>query len=128
MNAPATVHPIHPGAAWLTPAILQSARDLATWHADQGRSGSAVCIQNLVAEIESLREAAKGSLVIVNQATSAKTLAELKLSTLFIVAEKLAPVIDDEIETRKQACVPEYVAPLQSLSDELHAALRLVRG
>lgn len=49
-------------------------------------------------------------------------------STLLIVAEKIAPVIDEEIETRKQSCVEAYWAPLQLLSVELHAALRLVRG
>lgn len=126
MNAPAA---IRPGTAWLTPAMLQSARDLAQWHEkEQNRPGTAATIYNLVAEIEALREAAKGSLVIVSQAVTDKNLATLKASTLLIVAEKIAPVIDEEIQRRKSRNEVLYVTPLQALSDELHAALRLVRA
>jgi hypothetical protein len=125
MNPPAA---IKPGTPWLTPTMLESARDLAQFHSGQGYTGTAICIRNLVAEIELLREAVKGSLVVVNQALADKNLATLKASTLFIVAEKIAPVIDGEIETRKAGCNPEDWAALQALSDELHAALRLVRA
>lgn len=117
-----------PRQASLTPSLLESARELAAWHRNEGRDGTAVTIQNLVAEVELLHDAAKGSLVIVNQAISDKMLAQLKASTLFNVAEKLAPVLDQEIEDRQQGGNLDDWAVLQVLSDELHAAIRLVKG
>lgn len=128
MNAPATVHPIRSNAAWLTPERLQQARESALWNQSEGRHGTALMINVLVAEIESLREAAKGSLVIVNQAVTEKNLAVLKASTLLIVAEKIAPVIDSDIVDRKLGGEGEDWTVFQSLSDELHAAMRLARG
>ncbi len=120
MNAPANLVP-------LSESMLASARDLAYWHEDQGRPGTCVTIHILVAEIERLRDGIKGSLVIVNQAMAGKTLAELKASALFAIAEKLAPAVDAEIEQRQHGGNEEDWAPLQVLSDELHAAIRLVR-
>lgn len=117
-----------PAATFLTPQRLADTRELAYWHESEGRPGTAVMIHTLVAEIELLREAVKGSLVVVNQALADKNLATLKASSLLTVAEKIAPVLDEEIEQRKQSCVPEYWAPLQALSDELHATMKLVRG
>jgi len=112
----------------LTAQLLASARDLAGWHEDQGRSGTATTIYHLVWEIEWLREAAKGSLVIVQQAGTMAKLAELKASTLLIVAQKLAPVVDREIEERKHSGNSEDWVALQALSDELHASIRLAKG
>ena len=124
MNAPTKIRP-----APLAAQMLTSARELAYWYEkDQARPGTAAAIYNLVSEIEALREAAMGALVIVNQAGSAKALAQLKASVLLIVAEKLAPVIDQEIEDRKLGGNAEDWAALQALSDELHAAVRLAKG
>jgi hypothetical protein len=125
MNAPVRTSP---ATNFLTPEALASYRDLAAWHEDQGRAGSAIAIRQLVFEIETLREAAKGSLVIVNQAVTEKNLTLLKASTLLIVSEKIAPVLDQEIEDRKGGCNDEDWAALQVLSDELHAAMRMVRA
>lgn len=122
MNAPATIAP-----APLTEQMLVSARDLAYWHEDQGRPGTCVTIHILASEIETLREAAKGSLVIVNQAIAGKTFAELKASALLSIAQKLQPFIDDEIEQRQSGGNVEDWAALQVLSNELHAAMRLAR-
>jgi hypothetical protein len=120
---------ISPRPARLTAQLLTSARELAYWYEkEQARPGTAATIYNLVSEIEALREAAKGSLVVVNQAVSDKTLAQLKATTLLTVAEKIAPVIDDEIEQRQQSGCAEHWAALQALSDELHASIRLARG
>ena len=112
----------------MTAGLIASARELAAWHEDEGRSGSAIAIRSLVSEIENLREAAKGSLVIVNQASAMASLAQLKASVLLLIAEKLAPVIDFEIENRKQFGPPSEYAGLQALSDELHAAIKLAKG
>jgi hypothetical protein len=163
MNAPATVIliPIRSNAAWLTPERLADARDTARWlEKEQNFTGAALTINVLVAEIEALREAAKGALItvnqaqrIANQATSDKNVALLKASTLLIVAEKLAaydlatlasglrtargwmtcdPECDDPEQFTADAALVDAILenwkPLQSLSDELHAAMRLVRG
>jgi hypothetical protein len=112
----------------MTPDMLASARALAGWHEDEGRAGSAVAIRGLVSEIENLREAAKGALVIVNQASATASLAQLKVSVLFLIAEKLAPVIDAEIEQRQAGGNAEDWAGLQVLSNELHAAIKLAKG
>jgi hypothetical protein len=139
--------------SWLTPERLQLARESAAWNEDQGRPGTAVTINVLVAEVENLREAAKGSLVIVNQALADKNLATLKASTLLIAAEKIAAcdleALAGALRTAKHwmVCDPEFddpeqfetdaalvdaalanSQPLQALSDELHAALKLVRA
>lgn len=111
-----------------TPNLPGSAREIARAFDREGRGGVAVMIRLLVSEIEDLREAAQGSLVIVNQAVTDKNLATLKASTLLIVAEKIAPVIDEEIEQRKHGGNEEDWALLQALSDELHAAIRLVKS
>lgn len=125
MNAPARSAPMPTG---LTAKLLVSARDLAIWHEDQGRSGTATTIYNLVWEIELLREAAKGSLLIVNQACADKTLAQLKATALLTVAEKISPIIDNEIEDRQRGGNAEDWAVLQALSDQLHAAIKLAKG
>lgn len=113
-------------AAPLTRELIGSARDLAYYYEhEEGRPGTAATIYNLVSEIEALREAAKGSLVIVNQAVSDKTLAQLKASALLGIAQKLQPIIDQEIEDRKAGGNDEDWASLQAHSDDLHAAIRL---
>jgi hypothetical protein len=103
--------------------MLTGARDLARCFDAEGRSGTAVAIRSLVFEIETLRDAAKGALFVVNQASQSTMLAQLKASVLLMIAEKIAPVIDTEIEQR-----PEDWALLQGLSDELHAAIQLAKG
>jgi hypothetical protein len=123
MNAPAKFLPTP-----LSRKLLASARDLACDYDKIGRPGTAIAINGLVAEIETLQEAAKGSLVIVNQASRSATLARLKATVLLTIAEKLRPVIDQEIEDRKQSGNAEDWAALQALSDELHAAIRLAKG
>lgn len=123
MNAPAVIR-----SAAVTAAMLGSAREQARFFDGNNQPGSAAMIRILVSEIETLRETVKGSLVVVNQALADKNLATLKASTLFIVAEKIAPVLDREI----QALIHDgegfsvNFASLQALSDELHAALKLV--
>ena len=103
----------------MTAGLLDSARQLASWHEDHGRSGSAIAIRSLVTEVENLREAAKGSLVVVTEACRRADLANFKASVLLLIAEKLAPVIDCDVE--------DWDA-LQALSDELHAAIKLAKG
>jgi hypothetical protein len=121
MNARAQIPPM------MSEQAIATHRDLASWHEDQGRTGSAIAIRSLAFEVERLRDAVTGSLVIVNQALADKTMAELKASALLMIAEKLAPVIDEEIEQRKHSGIGEYWAPLQALSDQLHAAIRMAR-
>jgi hypothetical protein len=108
--------------------MLANARALAGYHDTDGRSGTAVALRALVAEVETLREAAKGALFVVNQAGQATMLAQLKASVLLMITEKIAPVIDDEIEQRQQSGCAENWAPLQALSNELHGAIRLAKG
>jgi hypothetical protein len=112
----------------MTTGLLASAKALAGWHEDEGRSGSAIAIRSLVSEIERLREAAASQIVIVQQANASASVAQLKATCLLIVGEKLAPVIDEEIEQRQQGGNGEDWAPLQVLSNELHAAIRLAKG
>jgi hypothetical protein len=121
MNAPS------PATTFLTPQRLDDTRELASWHEDQGRSGTAVTIRTLVAEIELLREAVKGSLVIVNQAQADKNLAQLRASSLLIVADKITPVLDRYLDEVKRAGNIEW-GWLQVLSDELEATLKVVRS
>ncbi|MDB5606673.1 MAG: hypothetical protein JWP25_3573 [Bradyrhizobium sp.] len=118
-----------PATTYWTPQRIADTRDLAKWHETEGRNGTAVMIYSLIAEIELLREAAKGSLVIVNQAQADKNLATLRASTLLIVAEKIAPALD-KLMDRNVGLGRNYEnwPALQSLSDELDAAIRLVRG
>lgn len=125
MNAPTY---IFPRTAPLTARLLTSARELARWYEkEQARPGTSATIYNLVSEIEALREAGKGALVIVNHANSIASLAQLKASVLLMIAEKLHPVLDQEIEDRKAGGNDEDWAALQALSDELHAAIKLAR-
>lgn len=112
----------------MTADTLASARLLASWHEDQGRAGTAIAIRGLVSEIETSREAAEGALVIVNQANAMAALAQMKAAVLFLIAEKLAPVIDAEIEQRQAGGNAEDWAGLQVLSNELHAAIKLAKG
>lgn len=126
MNAPLRSVP---ATTFLTPEALASYRDLAAWHEDQGRDGSAVAIRNLVFEIENLREAAEGSRIIVNQAVADKNLARLWACTLLIVAEKIEPVID-KLTERARALDRNYEnwPELQALSDELRATIKSVKS
>lgn len=119
---------ITPRPAPLTAALLAGAREAAEWHETQGRSGTAATIFNLVSEIEALREAAKGQLVIVQEASRIASLAQLKASVLLMIAEKLQPVIDQEIEQRQAGGNVESWASLAALSNELHAAIWLAKG
>lgn len=114
---------------FLTAALLADARTLAVhYQHEEDRPGTAATIFNLVSEIEMLRDAAKGSLIIVRQACSAADLANLRASVLLLIAEKLAPVIDQEIEQRQHGGNVEDWAALQALSNELHGAIRLAKG
>lgn len=108
--------------------LLTSARDLAMRQEAAGNHDTAATLRKLVDELAELREAAKGAIVIVTQATRDKTLAQLRATTLLAVAEKIAPVLDDEIEQRKFSGIGEYWIPLQKLSDELHASIGMARG
>jgi hypothetical protein len=108
--------------------LLSSARILADYHDTDGRHGTAIALRSLVAEVETLREAAKGALVIVSQACATASLAQLRASVMLIIAEKLAPVLDRELEWDCRADNEEEAALLQGLSDELHAAIRLLKG
>jgi hypothetical protein len=119
---------ISPRTVPLTAALLQSARELASMHNREGNDGTAIALNSLVAEVETLREAAKGALIIVNQACATASLAQLRASVLLIIAEKLAPVLDRELEWDCRADNEEEAALLQGLSDELHAAIRLAKG
>jgi hypothetical protein len=124
MNATAVIR-----SAPVTEKMIVSARELAHWYEkEQARPGTALTIYTLVHEIELLREAAKGAVIVVNQAVTDKNLAALRASALLNVAEKIAPVLDQEIEQRQAGGNPEDWALLQVLSDELHATMKLVRG
>ena len=116
MNAPLRTIP-------LTASLLESARDMAAAHDKNGYPGTAIAIRSLVAEVEALREAGTDALVAVNHAYAVASLAQFRASVLLIVAEKIVPVLDSEIEQR-----PEDLALLQGLSDELHAAIKLAKG
>jgi hypothetical protein len=73
--------------------------------------------------VEILREAA--------QANAMAALAQLKASILLMIAEKIAPVapvIDAEIVRRLSHEDAANWSSLQSLSDELHAAIKLAKG
>ena len=112
----------------ITAELLASARDLANAHHAAGRSGTAIALTSLVAEVETLREAAKGAVVALGQASSDLALAQLRSVTLLLIAEKLAPVIDQEIEQRQASGNDEDWSSLQALSDQLHAAIKLAKG
>jgi hypothetical protein len=113
----------------LSARLLSSARELASYYAqNERRPGTASVIYNLVAEIEGLREAAKGQLIIVQQACKSADLANFKASVLLMIAERIQPVIDAEIEQRQASGHAEDWAQLQALSDDLHAAIKLARG
>ena len=112
----------------ITAHLLASARALATAHDAAGRPGTAIALTSLVAEVETLREAAKGAVIVLGQASADLALAQLRSVTLLLIAEKLAPVIDQEIEQRQASGNDEDWSSLQALSDRLHAAIKLAKG
>jgi hypothetical protein len=113
----------------ITAELLTSARELAHWYEkEQARPGTAAAIYNLVSEIEALREAANAALDAINHASAAVAFSQLKSTVLLLIAEKLAPVIDHEIEQRMASGNDEDWSSLQVLSDELHAAIKLAKG
>lgn len=121
MNAPVRT-------AAMTAHLLTSARQLAASYEASGRPGTAIALNSLVAEVETLREAAKGAVIVLGQASADLSLAQLRSTTLLLIAEKLAPVIDHEIEQRQASGNAEDWTSLQALSNQLHAAIKLAKG
>lgn len=90
---------------------------LANHHDKEGPPGTAIAIRALTDEIEKYRAEFAKAVVVVNEANRALALAQLKAATLFLAAEKMLPAI-----------AANDLAALQSLADELHAAIKLAKG
>lgn len=90
------------GAAMTGHEMLKKAREVAYYYEKNGKPGVATTIFDLINEIERLREAAKGSAVIVNQASRDLKHArgEMVLATLHIAKLRthLRSVVDHMLD------------------------------